>query len=151
MANILQNLGFEVSNIEVPPSKRVISAQPYQPEYDPTGSPVPVLVRFPFPVFHLKLAQLRRQVHQCNSNHLVIVWMEYQYQQILSINILPESKYSNIKALPVVLAQYQVESIYSSHALRTTSCFNLWFPLKTKGGTKTVIHKCPRHLNLDFI
>jgi len=72
MANILQNLGFEVSNIEVPP--------------------VPVLIRFPFPVFHLKLAQLRRQVHQCNCNHL-------------------------------------------------------WFPLKTKGGTKTVIHKCPRHLN----
>jgi len=72
MANILQNLGFEVSNIEVPP--------------------VPVLIRFPFPVFHLKLAQLRRQIHQCNCNHL-------------------------------------------------------WFPLKTKGGTKTVIHKCPRHLN----
>ena len=91
MANILQNLSFKVSNIEVPPSKMVISPQPYQPEYDPSCSPVPMLIRFPFPVLHLKLAQFRRQVHQCNCNHLVEGWMENQHS---SITFLPISKYT---------------------------------------------------------
>jgi len=50
MAYVFQNLSFEVSNIEVPP--------------------VPMLIRFPFPVLHLKLAQLCSQVHESDCNHL---------------------------------------------------------------------------------
>lgn len=50
MTNIFQDLGFKVSNIEVPP--------------------VPVLICFPLPVLHLKLTQLGSQVHQSNCNNL---------------------------------------------------------------------------------
>jgi len=50
MANVFQNLSFKVSYIQVPP--------------------VPVLICLPLPVFHLKLAQLRSQVHQCDCNYL---------------------------------------------------------------------------------
>ena len=56
-----------------------------------------------------------------------------------------EYRHSNITNIKVFQFSLQID-----HALHTGKCLNLWFPLKTKSGAETVIHKCPRHLNLDY-
>ena len=103
-------------------------------------SPVPVLICLPLPVFHLKLAQLRSQVHQCDCNYLAA------YGDI--VTGIPYS--ININVCVCRNCKHRLDcKTCNNRSCRRFS--NLWFPLKAEGSAETVIHKCPRHLNLNFI
>ena len=142
MANVFQNLSFKVSYIQVPPGTRAIlnSAPTNHHINQNIYSPVPVLICLPLPVFHLKLAQLRSQVHQCDCNYLAA------YGDM--VTGIPYS--ININVCVCRNCKHRVDcKTCNNRSCRRFS--NLWFPLKAEGSAETVIHKCPRHLNLNFI
>ena len=71
VTNILQDFRLKIPNIKIPPESRSVRSN----LKGMVSSPVLVLVCFPSPVLHFKLAQLGRKIHQSNGDYLMIMIM----------------------------------------------------------------------------